>query len=205
VTAGSVLIARGRYRFGLVAGCRPPDKTLTFPRLCGRREPNPLGSVIGQDHEGTETMDMKKLVATVALAGAVTVGTAGAAFAADSSGSGSTDPSAQTGKGHPGLRREVRRAAVKVITDTLGVSREDLRAALKGGQTVSQYATSLGKDPQAVRDALVNAANTKLDQLVADGKLQQDRADTIKGKVPGRVDTLMNRQFGQHAPVAPQS
>jgi hypothetical protein len=150
-------------------------------------------------------MDMKKLVATVAVAGAVTVGTAGAAFAADSSGSGSADPSAQTAKGHPGLRREVRRAAVKVVTDTLGVSRQDLRAALQGGQTISQYATSLGKDPQAVADALVNAANAKLDQLVADGKLSQERADTIKGKVPARVDTLMNRQFGQHAPASPQS
>jgi hypothetical protein len=150
-------------------------------------------------------MDMKKLVATVALAGAVTVGTAGAAFAADGSASGSTDPSAQTGKGHPGIRREVRRGAIKVVTDTLGVSRQDLRAALQGGQTISQYATSLGKDPQTVVDALVNAANTKIDQLVADGKLPQDRADTIKGKVPARVDTLMNRQFGQHAPAAPQS
>ena len=50
-------------------------------------------------------------------------------------------------------------------------------------------------------EALTNAANTKIDQLVADGKIQQDRADTIKGKVPARVDTLMNRQFGQHAPA----
>ena len=205
MTAESVLIARGRYRLGLVAGCLQPDKTLTFPRLCGRREPNPLGSIVRQDHEGTETMGIKKLVATVALAGAVTVGTAGAAFAADSSGSGSTDPSAQTGKGHPVLRREVRRGAVKVITDTLGVSRQDLRTALKGGQTISQYTSSLGKDPQSVKDALVNAANTKIDQLVTNGKLQQDRANTIKGKVPARVDTLMNRQFGQHAAAAPQS
>ncbi len=145
---------------------------------------------------------IKKLVATVALAGAVTVGTAGVAVAADG-GSTSADPSAQTAKRHPGLRREVRRGAIKVVTDTLGVSREELRAALKGGQSVSEYATSLGKDPQAVADALVNAANAKLDQLVADGKLQQDRADTIKGKVPARVDTLMNRHFGQQA--APQS
>ena len=45
-------------------------------------------------------------------------------------------------------------------------------------------------------DALVNAANTKLDELVADGRLQQDRADTIKGKVPARVDKLVNRHFG---------
>ena len=147
---------------------------------------------------------IKKLVATVALAGAVTVGTAGVAVAADG-GTTSTDPSAQTAKGHPGLRREVRRAAITVVTDTLGVSREDLRAALKGGQSVSEYATSLGKDPKAVADALVNAANTKIDQLVTDGKLQQDRADTIKGKVPARVDRLMNRHFGQLAPAQGQS
>jgi hypothetical protein len=150
-------------------------------------------------------MDMKKLVATVALAGAVTVGTAGAAFAADSSPSGSTDPSAQTAKGHPALRRAVRRGAVKVITDTLGVTRQDLRTALKSGQTISQYTTSLGKDPKAVTDALVTAADTKIDQLVTNGKLPQDRADTLKGKVAARVDTLMNHQFGQHAPAAPQS
>ena len=142
-------------------------------------------------------MDMKKLVATVALAGAITTGTAGAAFAADDSGSGATDPSAQTAKGHPGLRREVRRGAFKTVLDTLGGTKEDLRAALKGGQSISEYATSLQKDPQTVVDALVNAANTKLDQLAADGKLPQERVDTIKGKVPARVDAFVNRHFGQ--------
>ena len=56
-----------------------------------------------------------------------------------------------------------------------------------------------------MNDALVTAADTKIDQLVADGKSTQDRADTIKGKVPARVDRLMDRQFGQHAPAAAQS
>jgi hypothetical protein len=150
-------------------------------------------------------MDMKKLVATVAVAGAVTVGTAGAASAVDTPSAGSGDPSAQAGSRHPAIRHAVRRGAVHVLTDTLDVSRQDLRAALRGGQTITQYATSLGKDPQVVKDALVNAANTKIDQLAADGKLAQDRADTIKGKVPERVETLMNRQFGQHAPEQPGS
>jgi uncharacterized protein YidB (DUF937 family) len=141
---------------------------------------------------------IKKLVAGVALAGALTVGTAGAAFAADGSGTAPKDPTAQAGK-HPGLRMKIRQGAVKVVTDTLGVSRQDLRAALKGGQTLSQYATSLGKDPQTVVDALTNAANTKLDQLVADGTIKQERADAVKAKLPARIDKLMNRQFGQHA------
>lgn len=145
-------------------------------------------------------MDMKKLVATVALAGTITAGTAGAAFAADSgSSTGTTDPSAQTGTAHPGRRHEVRRHAFKTVLDTLGVSKADLRAALQGGQSISEYATSLGKDPQAVVSALVSAANTKIDQLVADGKLPEDRGATMKSKVPERVDTFVNRVFGQQA------
>ena len=141
---------------------------------------------------------LKKLVAGVAIAGALTVGTAGMAVAADGS-APSGDPSAQTAGRHPWLRHQLRRAAVGVVTDTLGVSRQELREALKGGQTISQYATSLGKDPQAVVDALTNAANTKLDQLVADGTITQERADTVKGNLPGRIDKLMNRQFGERA------
>ena len=146
-------------------------------------------------------MDSKltKLLAGVALAGALTVGTAGVAVAADGSAGTSTTPSAQAGKRHPGLRAEVRRSAGKVIAETLGVSREDLRAALKGGQTLSAYTTSLGKDPQTVVDALTNAATTKLDQLVADGTIKQERADAAKSKLPARIDRLMNRTFGQHA------
>jgi hypothetical protein len=143
---------------------------------------------------------IKKLVAGVALAGAFTVGTAGVAVAADGAGGTATqDPSAQAGRRHPGLRAEIRKGAVQVVTDTLGVSRQDMRTALQGGQTISQYATSLGKDPQAVVDALTNAVTTKLDQLVADGTIQQARADMVKSKLPARIDRLMNRQFGQHA------
>jgi ribosomal protein S20 len=141
---------------------------------------------------------IKKLVAGVALTGALTAGTAGVAFAADGSTS-STAPSAQTTRRHPLIRLEIRRGVVKVVTDTLGVSREELRDALKSGQTLSEYTTSLGKDPQTVVDALTNAATTKLDQLVADGTIKQERADTIKSKLPERIDTLMNHQFGQHA------
>ena len=140
---------------------------------------------------------IKKLVAGVALAGALTVGSAGVAVAADGSTTTST-PSAQTGR-HPGLRALVRRGAVKVIADTLGVSRQELRTALKGGQTISAYTTSLGKDPQTVVDALTKAADSRLDQLVANGTITQDRANTVKSKLPARIDKLMNHQFGPRA------
>jgi hypothetical protein len=178
---------------------------MTFGGLHERRRPNLSACHSEPLHEEKDrTMDskLKKLVAGAALAGALTVGTAGAAFAADGSSAGSTkgaDPSAQPARRHPAVRRAIRRGAVTVITDTLGVSRQQLRQALASGQTLRAYTTSLGKDPQAVIDALTNAANTKVDQLVAAGTITQARADTIKSKVPDRVAKLMDHQFGGHA------
>jgi hypothetical protein len=145
-------------------------------------------------------MKMKKLVATVALAGALTAGTAGVAYAADSGtpGSGSDAPAA-TATRHPRLRLFVRRHVATIVSETLGVSRDDLRAALKGGQSITEYATSLGKDPQTVTDALVNAANGFIDKLVENGRIDEAKGAELHDKVPARVDTLMNRHFGQPA------
>ncbi|HXY94166.1 MAG TPA: hypothetical protein VEP49_16935 [Acidimicrobiia bacterium] len=149
-------------------------------------------------------MKMKKFVAMVALAGALTAGTAGVAYAADSSGSGSgSGQPAATAQGHPGLRLRIaiRRHAAKIVADTLGVSVQDLRTALKGGQTITQYAQSLTKDPGAVKTALVNAADKLIQKALANHRIDQARADQLTQKVPGRVDTIMNHQFGQHGTV----
>ena len=143
-------------------------------------------------------MNIKKLVATVAIAGTLTAGTAGMAYAAegDTSGSGSGTPAA-TATRHPRLRAMVRRHGAEIVADTLGVSTADLRAALKGGQSITEYATSLGKDPQTVTDALVNAANQAIDKLVANGRIDATKGNELKGKVPARVEKVMNRHFGQ--------
>ena len=138
----------------------------------------------------------KKLVATVALAGAVTVGTAGVAVAADGS-TTPTDPSAQAAK-HPRLRIKLRRAAVKVVTDTLGVSRRP--ADRPEGRSDPQRVRHLaGQGPADGRRRGDQRRHFRLDKVVADGKITQERADTIKSKVPARVDKVMNHHFGQHA------
>ncbi len=38
-----------------------------------------------------------------------------------------------------------------------------------------------------------------VNQAVADGRIEQERADTIKSKVPDRVDHFLNRTWGQKA------
>jgi hypothetical protein len=143
-------------------------------------------------------MNMKKLVATVAIAGTLTAGTAGMAYAAegDTSGSGSGTPAA-TATRHPRLRAVVRRHAVRIVADTLGVSTTDLRAALESGQSINEYATSLGKNPADVKTALVNAANTAIDKAVANDRIDEAKGAELKSKVEARVDKLLDHHFGQ--------
>lgn len=144
---------------------------------------------------------LKKLTAALAVAGAVTVGTlgvAGSAFAADGSSGTGGAATGQTTR-HPGLRAKVAKAAFQTVLDQLGVTKDELKAALQGGQTITQYAESLGKDPKAVADALTQKANERIDQAVANGRIDETRAATIKGKVPDRVHHFLNRTFGQKA------
>jgi hypothetical protein len=135
----------------------------------------------------------KQLVATVALAGAVTAGTAGMAFAADGDSGQAKEPSAQTA--HPRLR--ARHAIGGVVASTIGIERADLRAALKSGQSVAEIAQAHNVEPQAVVDAVVSAVNQRVDEAVANGRITAERGDTIKGKVAERANTLVNRHFGQ--------
>jgi len=136
-------------------------------------------------------MEMKKLIATVVTAGVVVVGTAGAASAA----SGST-PAAKSAHariaGHHGLRRRALRAGAKVAASTIGIEVKTLVSEVRSGKTVAEVAQSHNVDPQKVIDAVVTAANQKIDQLVADGKLSAERAATLKSKLVERVTKLVN-------------
>ena len=126
-------------------------------------------------------VQMKKVVATVAMAGAITAGTAGMAYAQDSSGSGSEKPAA-TAKGHPRLRVAVRRHAGQDRCRHPRYQREDLRAALKSGQSVNDVAGSPEKQGE-VKAALVNAANTAIDKAVTNGRIDEAKGAELKGKV----------------------
>jgi hypothetical protein len=144
-------------------------------------------------------MKAGKLVATVALAGTLVVGGAGVASATTGS-----NGAASVGGVVAELQARrplLRRAVVHVVSTTLQVTRQQLREGLKSGKTISEYATSIGKDPQTVVDALVKAADGRIDRALANGRISAERAETLKSKVPDRVNKLVNHQFGQHAPT----
>jgi hypothetical protein len=79
------------------------------------------------------------------------------------------------------LRKAVRLAhgLIQVTADTTGTQVKDVIAALKSGQSLSQYAQAHGKTDAEI----IGAARTKLDdrlkQAVSSGKLTQERADAL--------------------------
>jgi hypothetical protein len=140
---------------------------------------------------------MKKLLATITAVGVLTLGAAGTAFAADNGGGGASDqPAASTQTQNPQAQRGARRVAFKVAveaaTTTIGVDAAELKAAVKGGQTVGAFAESKGVSAGSVVDAIVKALDDRIDQAVADGKLPAERAAKVKERVPQLADRFVN-------------
>jgi uncharacterized protein (DUF433 family) len=134
---------------------------------------------------------MKKLLTatTVAVALVLAPTAATVAGAADS-----PTPSATT-DGHRPFRRAAQAAGV--VAGAIGISRHDLVAALRSGKSVADVAKDHGVDPQAVVDALVHAVDQRIDQAVTSGRLDADRAATLKDKVEARVTKLVGATKAQ--------
>jgi hypothetical protein len=98
---------------------------------------------------------------------------------------------------HPRLRHVVE-SAVKTSADTIGIQPKDLVTELRSGKSIAQVATEHNVDPQKVIDALVAKADARIDQAVKDGKLTQDKANTLKGKVPDLAAKAVDKVRGQH-------
>jgi hypothetical protein len=150
--------------------------------------------------------------AGIALAGASTSSTG-------TSSTGSTQPAStstaapKASKPSVAPRRARRHHRVrafirKVVLETIGIDRATLRSGLRSGQTIGEIATAHNVEPSAVVDALVTAANSKLDAAVTAGKITAERAHKIEARLPARFTKLVNswhpRRLRNAAPEARQ-
>jgi hypothetical protein len=78
----------------------------------------------------------------------------------------------------------------------LGLSESDLRAKLRGGDSLADVAKAQGKDVSGLQDAIVAAQKADLDKAVADKKLTQSQADDILSGVKAHVADLVNAKPG---------
>ncbi len=119
-------------------------------------------------------MASRKILATAAMAAALTTGGVVGALVGTPVMSGAqedttttapaTESGAGEGRGH-GPLADMRGLKLEAAAEAIGISVDDLKAALKEGQTLAQVAEANGVDRQALIDALVAAGNEQLDEL----------------------------------------
>lgn len=140
-------------------------------------------------------------LAGLGIAGAQTVSST-----TTTSPNGSAAHSASEGHRCHGFHRAGVKPSLAVAAATIGISEDELRTALRSGQSIAQVAQSENVDVKKVVDALVAEARKRLAEKVAAGQLTQARADEISSTLEERITAHVNRtrhpggKFGHRGP-----
>ncbi len=93
-------------------------------------------------------------------------------------------------------RFEARQANHQELLDLLGVTAEELRAAIADGMTLAEVAEQQDVDVDDVIDLMVTQAQERLANAVADGRLTQEEADEKLADVTERITDKVNNGGG---------
>ncbi len=94
-------------------------------------------------------------------------------------------------RGHHGHHRGF--GAKMEVAEFIGITPEELRDAVVGGQSAAQVADANGVSAADLAAHLLNELTTKVDEAVANGRLDQARADEILANAPEKIDEMINR------------
>lgn len=99
-----------------------------------------------------------------------------------------------------GMGKGFRFGKLDAAASALGMTVEELRTALQGGQSLAAVARAKGIDVAKVVDALVAQMKTHLDQHVAAGKHTQAEADQILSDARARIQAFVNGEAPARKP-----
>ena len=91
-----------------------------------------------------------------------------------------------------GAAGRILQGAIDTAANAMNMSADDLKAELKTGKSIADVANEHSVDPATVAKAIVDAATTKIDEAVTNGKLSQTQAGKVKTHLPAAVDKLVN-------------
>jgi hypothetical protein len=91
------------------------------------------------------------------------------------------------GRGGPGGRVDL-----AAVASSLGISEEEVRAALDEGRSLADLATAAGVDVQAVIDAIVAVEAQHLEEHVAAGELTREDADARLADAEERAAAIVD-------------
>jgi uncharacterized protein YidB (DUF937 family) len=144
-------------------------------------------------------MRISRPIAVTTLAAAALAGGLGGALLLGPASADSTNTAAGTASVRGAASAPPCREGLVDLADVIGISTDDLRAALRDGQTLAQVAETNGVDPQQVVDVLVANGTERLDAAVAAGRIDQATADERKASLPDRAADLVNGELERQA------
>jgi uncharacterized protein YidB (DUF937 family) len=144
-------------------------------------------------------MRISRPIAVTTLAATALAGGLGGALLLGPASADTTSTPAGTASGRPAATAAPCREGFAALADAIGISSDDLRAALRDGQTLAEVAEANGVDPQHVVDVLVERGTERLDAAVAAGRIDQATADERKATLPDRATDLVNGELERDA------
>ena len=95
------------------------------------------------------------------------------------------------GHGHGPLGRFLAESS-DALTELLGIDEATLLQELRDGSSLAEIATANGVEVQTVIDTLVATATEQIDQSVADGEIDEARAEELKATLVERMTDRVN-------------
>jgi len=81
---------------------------------------------------------------------------------------------------------------LSAAADYLGLTEAELRTKLNTGRTLADIAKARGKSVDGLKQAILDEAEKKLDQLVEEGELTQAEADEMLARMKSHIDDLVD-------------
>jgi hypothetical protein len=136
-------------------------------------------ALLGQDHPDR----LKGILAALVTKGVISQTQADAILAA-------VKDAAGTGVG----TKTVIRDFFAISAEYLGIAAKDLRGKL-AGTSLGALTTASGKDRGGLVAELNKVGNADIDKALADGRVTEDQAKTLRDGLPGRVNAFVERTW----------
>jgi cell division FtsZ-interacting protein ZapD len=143
-------------------------------------------------------MRISRPIAVMTLAATALAGGLGGALLLGPASADSTNTAASTASGRAVATAAPCRGGLADLAEVIGISTDDLRAALRDGQTLAEVAEANDVDPQQLVDLLVANGTERLDAAVAAGRIDQATADERKASLADRAADLVNGELERH-------
>ena len=91
---------------------------------------------------------------------------------------------------------EIRAGIVRSAAAAIGIAPKDLVKELRSGKSIADVAGEHGVSLDTVKSKITSDAKAKLDKAVANGKIDQAKADKMLQKLTDRLDDILNKKRG---------